>query len=128
MYSFSQFANTGGKSPYAALVQDTNGSLYGTARLGGAHGAGTVFGLSVGLGPFVQAQPIFGSVGTGVRILGTKLTAASGVTFNGTSAAFKVVSPTFITAVVPPGATTGPIQVTTPAGTLNSNVPFQVLP
>jgi len=43
-------------------------------------------------------------------------------------ATFTVVAATFITATVPAGATTGPVQVATPSGTLTSNVAFQVLP
>jgi len=50
------------------------------------------------------------------------------VTFNGASAGFKVVSSTFIEATVPSGATTGTIEVTTPSGTLKSDVAFQVIP
>jgi hypothetical protein len=38
------------------------------------------------------------------------------------------VSDTQISATVPSGATTGTIQVTTPGGTLVSNVKFEVLP
>ncbi len=41
---------------------------------------------------------------------------------------FTVHSDTFLTAIVPSGATTGSVSVTTPGGTLNSNVPFTVLP
>jgi len=36
------------------------------------------------------------------------------------------VSSSEIQTTVPVGATTGIVQVTTPSGTLNSNVPFQV--
>jgi hypothetical protein len=43
------------------------------------------------------------------------------------SAAFKVVSSTFIEATAPSGATTGTIDATTPSATLKSNVAFQVL-
>jgi uncharacterized repeat protein (TIGR03803 family) len=122
-----------GETPIAGLIQATGGNFYGTTAFAGGRdlcfgGCGTVFGLSVGLGPFVAPQPMFGSVGTVVRILGTKLTAASSVTFNGTPAPFEVVSPGFIKTVVPPGATTGPIEVTTPAGTLASNPSFTVVP
>jgi hypothetical protein len=46
---------------------------------------------------------------------------------NGKGAKFKVVSATEITATVPAGATTGPVQVVTPGGTLSSNVPFRVI-
>jgi uncharacterized protein (TIGR03437 family) len=65
-------------------------------------------------------------VGTKVIILGNKLTGSIKVTFNGKTATFKVVSNTEITATVPTGATTGPIKVTTPSGTLTSNVNFLV--
>jgi uncharacterized protein (TIGR03437 family) len=67
-------------------------------------------------------------VGAGVRILGTNLTGATSVTFNGTPAVFTMVSNSFITTTVPAGATSGNVQVVTPGGTLSSNVPFRVLP
>lgn len=63
-----------------------------------------------------------------MRILGTNLTGATSVTFNGVAATFKVVSPTLILTTVPTGATTGKVQVTTPSGTLLSNVVFLVRP
>ena len=62
---------------------------------------GTVFSLSVGLGPFVETQPTSGKVGAAVKILGTNLTGATSVTFNGTAAVFKVVSASLITTTVP---------------------------
>jgi uncharacterized repeat protein (TIGR03803 family) len=122
------FDGTDGQQPYAGLVQDTNGNFYGTTRLGGAHSYGTVFSLSVGLGPFVETQPTSGKVGAAVKILGTDLTGATSVTFNGTAAVFQVVSSSEITTTVPAGATTGKVKVVTPNGTLFSNVPFRVLP
>ncbi|HTH48538.1 MAG TPA: DNA/RNA non-specific endonuclease, partial [Candidatus Limnocylindria bacterium] len=61
--------------------------------------------------------PTGGGTNTSVTITGTNFTAASAVKFNGTSAAFSLDSATQITAVVPPGATSGPISVTTPDGT-----------
>ncbi|HEV2177431.1 MAG TPA: choice-of-anchor tandem repeat GloVer-containing protein [Terriglobia bacterium] len=114
--------------PVAALVQDTDGNLYGTTSSGGANGDGTVFSLSVSLGPFVETQRTFGKVGMAVKILGTNLTGATSVSFNGTAATFTVVSSSLITTSVPSGATTGTVQVVTPSGTLSSNVPFRVLP
>jgi uncharacterized protein (TIGR03437 family) len=80
----------------------------------------------VGLGPFVETQPTSGKVGTAVKILGTDLTGASSVTFNGTAARFTVVSKSEIKTTVPAGATTGTVEVTTPNGTLKSNVVFRV--
>jgi len=122
---------TDGNDPLGGMMQAPDGSFYGTTYGGGTGAVGTVFGLSMGLGPFVQIQPAFGPVGAPVRILGTDLTGASGVTFNGIPAHFKVSSGapvTEITTIVPAGATTGEVQVVTPGGTLSSNVPFQVLP
>lgn len=124
-----------GNLPFAGLVQGTNGTFYGTASGGGAYacfglypGCGTVFSLSTGLGPFVAANPNFGAIGHIVNILGNKLTGTTSVMFNGIAAKFKVDSDTYIQAQVPTDATTGTIQVTTPSGTLKSNVAFQVLP
>jgi uncharacterized repeat protein (TIGR03803 family) len=115
-----------GANPNAGLVQYTDGKLYGTTQNGGVHGLGTVFSLSVGLGPFVETQPTSGKVGAAVKILGTDLTGASRVTFNGTAARFTVVSKSEIKTTVPAGATTGTVEVTTPKGTLKSNVVFRV--
>ena len=120
------FDATDGSDPYAALVQDTNGSFYGTTLTNGSNTYGTVFRLSVGLHPFVETQTTSGKVGAAVKILGTKLTGATSVTFNGTAAVFKVVSNSLITTTVPQGATTGFISVTTPQRKLKSNRKFVV--
>jgi uncharacterized protein (TIGR03437 family) len=76
----------------------------------------------------VETNPTSGKVGSAVKILGTDLTGATSVTFNGTAATFTVVSKSLITTTVPLGATTGTVQVVTPGGTLSSNVPFRVRP
>ena len=120
--------STDGIGPFQALVQGTDGTFYGTTVQGGAYGQGTVFSLSAGLGPFVKALPHAGKVGSAVKILGTNLTSATSVWFGGTPAAFAVVSATEISTTVPPGATTGRVQVTTPGGTLSSGGPFLVFP
>ncbi|MGA7414267.1 MAG: IPT/TIG domain-containing protein [Bryobacteraceae bacterium] len=74
----------------------------------------------------MESQTTSGSVGAAVMILGTDLTGATSVTFNGTAAMFTVVSKSEITTTVPAGATTGTVQVVIPRGTLSSNAPFQV--
>jgi uncharacterized protein (TIGR03437 family) len=73
-------------------------------------------------------QTTSGTVGAPEMILGTNLTGATSVTFNGTAAEFTVVSSSEITTTVPAGATTGTVQVVTPGGALSSNVPFVVQP
>ena len=129
LYTFCTQTNcTDGQNPTAPLVQDTNGVFYGTTELGGTDAFGTVFSLSVGLGPFVETRPTSGKVGKAVKILGTSLTGATSVTFNGTAATFTVVSGSEITTTVPTGATTGKVKVTTPHRTLTSNVSFRVIP
>jgi uncharacterized repeat protein (TIGR03803 family) len=122
------FDVTDGYSPQAPLVQVTNGKFYGTTTSGGANDDGTVFSLSVGLGPFVETQTTSGKVGAVVKILGIDLTGATSVRFNGTPAVFKVILPSLISTTVPEGATSGFVTVTTPSGTLKSNVRFQVRP
>jgi uncharacterized repeat protein (TIGR03803 family) len=120
------FASTDGAYPDNGLVQGTDGSFYGTTYEGGTDNIGTVFNLSVGLGPFVRTVPTSGKTGSAVKILGSDLTGATSVTFNGVAAAFTVVSATEITATVPASATTGKVKVVTPGGTLSSNVVFRV--
>ena len=116
------------------LMQHTNGTFYGTMQQGGISWpcnsivcVGTVFSLDMGLGPFVETLPTSGKVKAAVKILGTDLTGATSVTFNGTAATFKVVSSSEITTNVPVGATTGVVKVLTAGGTtLTSNAVFQV--
>ena len=76
----------------------------------------------------METQPEGGNIGAAVRILGTVLTGASSVTFNGTPAAFSVEASSVIKATVPAGATTGTVLVVTRSGTLSSNMPFRVAP
>jgi uncharacterized repeat protein (TIGR03803 family) len=121
------FRGPDGNGPPAALLQATDGSFYGVTDSGGSGNGGTVFRLSAGLGPFVRTVTASGELGATVEILGTNLTAATAVSFNGTRAAFTVVSSTEIRATVPAGATTGPVIVTTPGGSLTSNRRFLVI-
>jgi uncharacterized repeat protein (TIGR03803 family) len=122
------FDGTDGRYPIQHLFQATNGAFYGITDNGGSSGDGTIFSLSIGLGPLVETAPTSGKVGTKVIILGNKLKGTTSVTFNGTAAAFKVVSGTEIKTTVPSGATTGQVQVKTPRDTLTSNVNFLIVP
>jgi len=117
----------GGSNPTGPMLLHTNGKFYGLTGLGGKKGIGTIFSLETGLGPFVKTIPTSGAAGKNVTILGTNLTGATAVSFDGTAATFKVVSATEITTTVPSGAKNGTVTVTTSGGTkLSSNVAFQV--
>jgi uncharacterized repeat protein (TIGR03803 family) len=117
----------GGLTTFGGLLQATNGEFYGTSTYGGTYQEGTVFSLNVGLGQFVETLPPSGKIGATVKILGSFLTGATSVTFNGTPATFTVNSKSEIITSVPTGATTGTVQVVSPRlGTLSSNVPFRV--
>jgi uncharacterized repeat protein (TIGR03803 family) len=123
---------TDGGLSNAGLLQGTNGTFYGTSTTGGAlslcyQGCGTIFSVSTGLGPFVKTFTNAGKVGAKVVILGNNLTSATSVAFNGTAAPLIKVTASAIETSVPTGATTGSVTVTTPSGTLDSNVDFQVL-
>jgi uncharacterized repeat protein (TIGR03803 family) len=113
----------------AALLQHTNGKFYGTGYAEGGGGGGALFSLDTGLAPFVSLVKNQGRAGSLAQIIGQGLTGSTGVTFNGVPAkSFHVASSTYMTAVVPAGASTGPVVVTTPSGTLTSNRSFQVVP
>jgi uncharacterized repeat protein (TIGR03803 family) len=126
VYSFCPPADCGDGVGFNSIMQSTNGILYGTTVSGGTSNDGTLFSLDAGLRRFVQAVPTTGTAGSTVMILGNELTGATGVTFNGSAAKFKVVSSTEILATVPSGATTGRITVTGPAGSLSTVFPFQL--
>jgi len=76
--------------------------------------------------PVVDTPPNAEAVGSPVIITGAHFTGATSVTFSGVDAAFAVDSDTQITTTVPDGALTGPLVVTTPAG--SGSAPFKVLP
>src|SRR5579871_93186 len=61
-------------------------------------------------------SPTSGAIGSSVTITGTGFLIANGVKFNGTAAPFAVTDANHITATVPNGATSGPVNVTTNSG------------
>jgi uncharacterized repeat protein (TIGR03803 family) len=125
LYSFQAAT---GEVPLTALLQDTSGKFYGSAGGGGANGYGTIFSLDMGLGPFVTFVVPVGRAGQAAQILGQGLTGTTSVTFNGVAAtSFKVLADTYMTAVVPSGATTGPVVVTTPTGSLKGNKNLRII-
>lgn len=113
-----------------SLVQADDGIIYGTAVGGGITNGGAIFALDVGLPkPAPHAQifnPQSGAPGTKVLIWGTQLLSPS-VTFNGVPAESVTGSgPNYVWATVPAGASTGPLTVTTPGGSVTTRASFTV--
>jgi hypothetical protein len=80
-------------------------------------------------GPHVDAfSPPSGLVGASVSIFGRNFSGTTRVAFNGTTASYVLISPTNLMAVVPAGATTGPLSVTTAFGVGTSATSFTVVP
>ena len=83
--------------------------------------------VTVGDFPTITAfTPATGPVGTKVKITGSNLENATSVKFNGKAAAIKKDSANKLKVVVPTGATTGPITITTPVGSVTSSGNFTV--
>jgi uncharacterized repeat protein (TIGR03803 family) len=118
-FDFTPSTNIG-YFPSSTMLQHTNGLLYGLLNDDG------LFSVDIGALPSVAPVPPSGEVGEAVGILGQGLRETNSVAFNGVSAAFTVVSDTYLTATVPAAATTGPVVVTTPSGTLTSNLSFTI--
>jgi len=117
-----------GDAPLGGLLQATNGTLYGATLDGGTSDDGTVFSVANGLLPFVSFVRNAAKVGQKFGILGYGLTGTTSVLLNGIPATFTARADTLLIVTVPAGATTGYVSVTTPGGTLNSNVTFYVIP
>jgi uncharacterized repeat protein (TIGR03803 family) len=122
-----------GANPQVSLFQHTNGTLFGDTYGGGSGKlcfCGVLYSLNMKLGPFVRfVGPLFeGKVGKTIEILGQGFTGTTKVLFHGVAANFTAVSDTYLTAVVPAGATTGFVTVRTPGGALTSNRIFLVTP
>ncbi|MES2388879.1 MAG: IPT/TIG domain-containing protein [Bacteroidota bacterium] len=75
----------------------------------------------------VDFTPTSGTAGTTVTITGNNFIGLTGVLFNGTAAVFTVVNANTVSAVVPSGASTGPITVSTGTYSSTSTADFTVL-
>ncbi len=84
--SLFSFNGTNGRSPQAALVQGTDGSLYGTTTFGGANADnGTVFKITPG-GVFTPLFTLPSNGGSGIGPMGRLFQASDGNFYGTTSA------------------------------------------
>ena len=114
----------------AFLTQGSDGKIYGSTQQGG-QGLGTIFSLDAGIAPpapqVTTLRPASAGPGTNVLLWGNFVLGATAVSFNGTpAAAFQVTSKNSVYAVVPLGATSGPITITTPNGSFKTTESFTV--
>lgn len=99
-----------------------------TTTAGGSGGAHTAHHhVAAGAPRIGHLTPKGAAPGGRVQILGRRLAGATLVTFNGVPAVVRKDGPGKIVAIVPEGATTGPISVTTPSGIARSPRNFVVL-
>src|SRR5262249_36321738 len=72
--------------------------------------------------------PHEGGAGDEITFVGTGFNAGvTSVSFNGIAAQLASVTPSAVVAIVPDAATTGPVSIATPRGTLITPVPFNVV-
>jgi uncharacterized repeat protein (TIGR03803 family) len=127
--------NIGGKAASFAVNSDTQ--VTATVPVGAKTGKPIIIttagGTATSTGKFavvpavLSFSPPSGPVGTSVVITGNSFTGTTKVTFGGVAAtSFQVIKDTQVDALVPTGAVTGPITVTTPGGTGTSATNFTV--
>ena len=108
------------------MIQGSNGALFGLA-----YGTcGSVYDLNLDLTapkPGIKFfYPTSGAVGAAIQLVGSNFLGATSVAFNGVQSGFAVKGANYIGALVPAGATSGTISVTTPHGTAVSVTSFTV--
>ncbi|GAA4352157.1 hypothetical protein GCM10023185_11550 [Hymenobacter saemangeumensis] len=100
---------------------------FGSPEMTSVAQAWRAVGLGQGPPTITSFSPTSGMPGQTVVITGTNLSNTYRVTFNGTAVTSGILtSATQLSVVVPAGATTGPIVVTTPSGTATSASNFTV--
>ena len=120
--------NPGGSQGHCAciLLEGSDGKLYGLAPNGGNYpGVGALFSLDIGLPePPPTVSGLYsanGPAGSKVLLWGNYLLGAKSVEFNGKPAtAISVTSGQSVWATVPPGATSGPVKITTANGSFTA--------
>jgi len=124
------FETTTGDTPFATPLLHTNGTIYGLAFHGGTKAPyGVAYSFTNSLLPFTETvMRKSAKEGTVVEMLGQGFKSATGVLFGTSSATFTATSGTYLTATIPPNATTASIEVLEPSGNLLTPLKFKVLP
>ena len=115
-------------------AQGMDGNFYGAIRAvadpNSSSYEGGIYSLATGLTPpppvVSVLTPSSGAAGSTVLLYGDHLLGATSVTFGGLAAQLQVLGVNLVSAVVPAGATSSKISVTTSNGTGTSAKPFTV--
>ena len=131
----ASIVNIGGKAATFAVNSDTQvtatipaGAKTGKAIIITTAGGVATSSAKLAVAPsIISFSPTSGPVGTSVTIKGNSFTKTTKVTFGGVAAtSYQTISDTQVDALVPAGAATGPIAVTTAGGTGTSSSNFTV--
>ena len=119
----AQFTVVNDQEVQAVVPEGAKSGWVGIQTAGGI----VTFGNFLVIPGNITFSPTQGPVGTTVTIRGTTFTGATQVTFGGVAAtSWQVINDTTIKALVPTGAQTGPIAVTSSSGTGTSTGIFTV--
>jgi uncharacterized repeat protein (TIGR01451 family) len=102
----------------AVVPAGATSGLISVTTTDGSDTNASLFYLSANITSFT---PTNSAPGTRVTITGQNFIGVSAVNFNGTPASFNFTNSTTVGATVPANVTTGPISITTPAGTAASS-------
>ncbi|PYM05365.1 MAG: hypothetical protein DMD82_11295, partial [Candidatus Rokuibacteriota bacterium] len=121
----------------AAFTASSDSTITATIPAGGRSGpirVATPFGSAASAGSFTVAPairyflPKQAVAGTKISIAGNNFTGSTAVRFGGVATSFSVTTDSTMLALVPSGATTGPLTVTNPGGTATADTLFRVGP
>lgn len=117
------------------MIQAADGKFYGVTFGSGVTTTdsvtyGTIWTIDAGLRApvptIVRFRPVSGKQGSTVLLQGSHLVGKTAVSFNGVSAAPKVLSANYIRTIVPAGPTSGPVAVSNAGGTTVSTGTYTV--
>jgi uncharacterized repeat protein (TIGR03803 family) len=132
LYNFEDTSSTTGYNPASPLIENTDGTFYGTTYYGGLYSTcncGVIYSFTNGLKAYASLVSTSGAEGAKIGILGQGFGSTTTVKFGGTQAVTVTRSgSTYLTATVPAGALTGSVTVTTGSTVLTSSQSFRVTP
>ena len=121
-------ASVGAASETSVGTAVPAGAVAGPVTVATRNGSASSGGTFI-IGPhLINLRPGQAPVGTTITLEGTNFTGTTAVSFNGAAATFVVVDDTRVRAVVPAGASSGPVMITNAGGSDASDAPFVVGP